>query len=51
MFVLAMLELLYVAETPRGIELSPYNTEFEKDMELLEDMISKNRTMFKKLAE
>lgn len=44
-------DMLYVLETSTGIELTPYNPEFAKDMQLAEDIMMKNKNMFKKLAQ
>lgn len=42
---------LHVIETPNGIELTPYDPLFAKDMDTVEDIISRNKNMLKKLAE
>lgn len=42
---------LYVSETPSGIELSPYNTEFAEQMDIAESMMREDRNVLKKLAE
>lgn len=42
---------LYIIETPNGIELTPYDPEFSKDLDLIDDIISKNKNVLKKLAE
>ncbi len=41
---------LYVIETPHGIELTPYNPDFAKDMALVDEIMSKNKNLLKKLA-
>lgn len=41
---------LYVVETMNGIELTPYNPDFAKDMALVDDIIAKNKNVLKKLA-
>lgn len=41
---------LYVIETADGIELTPYNPEFAADMKLADEIMMKNKNMFKKLA-
>ena len=41
---------LYVVETMNGIELTPYNPNFAKDMALVDDIIAKNKNVLKKLA-
>ena len=42
---------LYVSETPSGIELSPYNTEFAEQMDIAESIMREDRNILKKLAE
>ena len=42
---------LYVTETPRGVELSPYDAEFAKQMEIAESVMREDRDVLKKLAE
>lgn len=44
-------DLLYVTETPNGIELSPYDPEFALQMELAEEIMREDRDVLKKLAE
>ena len=44
-------DTLYVIETPRGIELSPYNEEFARQMEIAESIMREDRDLLKKLAE
>ena len=44
-------DTLSVTETPNGIELSVYDPDFERDMELAEQIIRDNRNALKKLAE
>jgi putative addiction module antidote len=41
---------LYVTETPNGVELSPYDPEFEADMELARDIMRKRRAVLRELA-
>ena len=41
---------LYVVETMNGIELTPYDPDFAKDMALVDDIIAKNKNVLKKLA-
>ena len=43
-------DLLYVTETPNGIELSPYDPEFAQQMELAEEIMREDRDVLKKLA-
>lgn len=42
---------LYVTETPRGVELSPYDEEFAAQMETAEAIMREDRDVLKKLAE
>jgi putative addiction module antidote len=42
---------LYVTETSRGVELSPYRPDFAHQMDLAEDIMRENRNVLKKLAE
>lgn len=42
---------LYVLETPRGIELSPYDPEFAAQMEEAEHVMRDDRDVLRKLAE
>lgn len=44
-------DLLYVVETPGGIELTPYNPEFSKQMDMAERIMREDRDILKKLAE
>jgi putative addiction module antidote len=44
-------DLLYVTETPNGIELSPYDPEFALQMELAEEIMREDRDVLRKLAE
>jgi putative addiction module antidote len=44
-------DMLYVIETPHGIELSAYDPEFAKQMGLAETIMRENRDVLKKLAE
>jgi len=41
---------LFVSETPTGIELSPYDPEFEADMELAREIMRKRRAVLRELA-
>jgi putative addiction module antidote len=43
-------DLLYVVETPRGIELTPYDPEFADQMELAEQVMREDRDALRKLA-
>ena len=42
---------LYVTETPRGVELSPYDEEFAAQMEIAEAVMREDRDVLRKLAE
>jgi putative addiction module antidote len=44
-------DLLYVRETPNGIELRPYDEEFAEDMAIAERVMRENRDLLRKLAE
>ncbi len=44
-------DTLYAIETPDGIELTPYDPEFAKQMEVAEDVMRRRRNMLRKLAE
>jgi putative addiction module antidote len=44
-------DILYVLETPNGIELTPYNPEFAAQMEIAERVMREDRDVLKKLAE
>ena len=44
-------DLLYVIETPQGIELTPYNPEFAAQIEAAEEVMRQDRDALKKLAE
>ncbi len=41
---------LYVTETPNGIELTSYDPEFARQMELAEEIMRKDRDVLKELA-
>lgn len=42
---------LYVVETPRGIELTPFDPEFAAQMETAERIMREDRNALRKLAE
>lgn len=42
---------LYALETPNGIELTPYNPEFAKQMDAAEQVMREDRNVLRKLAE
>ena len=44
-------DVLYVLETPNGIELTPYDPEFARQMEVAEQIMREDRNVLKKLAE
>ena len=41
---------LYVLETPNGIELTPYDPEFEQQMETARNVMKKRRSVLRELA-
>ena len=41
---------LFVAETPTGIELSPYNPEIAAQLDIAESVMRDNREVLRKLA-
>ncbi|MBF0187084.1 MAG: AbrB/MazE/SpoVT family DNA-binding domain-containing protein [Magnetococcales bacterium] len=43
-------DTLYVVETPDGIQLTPYDPEFAKQMELAEELMRDERDVLRKLA-
>lgn len=44
-------DVLYVLETPNGIELTPYNAEFAAQLEAAERVMREDRDVLRKLAE
>ena len=44
-------DVLHVLETPRGIELIPYDPEFAAQMDVAERVMREDRDVLKKLAE
>jgi putative addiction module antidote len=42
---------LYAIETPNGIELTPYDPAFGRQMDLAEEIMREDRDALKKLAE
>ncbi len=44
-------DILYVLETPGGIELVPYDPEYVSQVEVAEDVMREDRDVLKKLAE
>ena len=43
-------DTLYVLETKRGIELTPYDPTFAKQMDLAEEIMHEERDILRKLA-
>ena len=39
-----------MTETPNGVELSPYDAEFEADMKLAREIMRKRRAVLRELA-
>lgn len=44
-------DLLYATETPDGIQLTPYDPDFARQMELAEQVMREDRDALRKLAE
>ena len=44
-------DTLYVLETANGIELTPYDPDFEKQMQAAERVMREDRDVLKRLAE
>ena len=44
-------DMLYAIETPNGIELTPYDSEFAEEMAVAEKVMRDNRDLLRKLAE
>lgn len=44
-------DTIYATETPEGIVLRTYDSDFVNDMEMAERLIRENRNVLKKLAE
>ncbi len=44
-------DTLHVSETPNGLELTPYDEEFAKQMEVAEQVMRRRRDVLRKLAE
>jgi putative addiction module antidote len=42
---------LYAAETPDGIQLTPYDPEFARQMEVAEGVMRRRRNLLRKLAD
>ncbi|MGQ0445033.1 MAG: AbrB/MazE/SpoVT family DNA-binding domain-containing protein [Beijerinckiaceae bacterium] len=43
-------DAVYITETPDGFSVSPYDPDFEKDMERAKGIIKKRRHMLRELA-
>jgi putative addiction module antidote len=43
-------DTLYVSETPDGVELSPYDPEFEREIETARGVMRRYRNALRKLA-
>ena len=41
---------LYATELPDGIKLTPYDEEFERQMDIAEDIMRKRRNLLRELA-
>jgi len=44
-------DMLYVTETPDGVQLTPYDEKFARMMEVAERVMRENRDVLRKLAE
>lgn len=44
-------DLLYLVETPAGVELTPYDPEVAAQMEIAEEVMREDRDVLRKLAE
>lgn len=44
-------DLLYLTDSPEGVQLSPYNAAFAQKLDALEQVMRENRDVLKKLAE
>jgi putative addiction module antidote len=43
-------DLLYISETPNGVELTPYDKEFAEQMKAAEYVMNKHRDVLRMLA-
>jgi putative addiction module antidote len=43
-------DILYISETPNGIELTPYNAPLAHKLDALETVMRENRDVLRKLA-
>lgn len=44
-------DLLHVIDTPNGIELTPYDEKFAKQLDVAKKVMRENRNLLRKLAE
>jgi putative addiction module antidote len=44
-------DVLHLVETPNGVELTPYDPEFDAQMSVAEEVMRTDRNVLKKLAE
>ena len=44
-------DMLHIIETPRGVELTAYDPEFEAQMEVAERVMREDRDVLRKLSE
>ncbi len=44
-------DVLTATETPKGIEMTPFDMEFEKQMQLAETIMREDRDILRKLAQ
>lgn len=44
-------DMLYVTETPDGIKLAPYDPEFDRQMQVAENVMRRNRDVLRRLAD
>ena len=44
-------DTLYLLETPNGFELTPYNPEFLKQVEIAEEVMKEDRNVLRKLSQ
>jgi putative addiction module antidote len=44
-------DIIYITDSPEGVQLSPYNAAFAQKLDALEQVMRENRDVLKKLAE
>jgi putative addiction module antidote len=44
-------DVVYLSETARGLELSPFNPEFARQLDVASEIMRENRDVLRKLAE